>query len=148
MTQPEATGAPVERIWRSLSRVHSRIEDRLESRLQAAHGLSLSEFRVLSRLADAPARRLRMREVADEAALSRSAASRLVARLEEDRALVARCSCAHDRRGVFTELSEEGAALLREAEATHEEALRAAWREADADRELRVALDAPGNAGG
>lgn len=148
MSQPEVTGTAMERIWRSLSRLHARVEERLESRLQAAHGLSLSEFRVLRRLADAPDRRLRMRDVADEAGLSQSAASRLVARLEDDRGVVERCSCPHDRRGVFTELSEEGAALLREAEETHEETLRSAWREAGGGRELRTALEAVGGDAG
>lgn len=143
MSEPD-----VEESWRSLSRFHDRVEDRLESSLQAGHELSESEFRVLRHLAGASGRRLRMRDVADAVGLSQSAASRLVGRLEEDRGLVDRCHCHHDRRGVYTRLTDEGARLLEEAERTYADALRAAWREAaaagDLDETLLQMLEAAG----
>lgn len=142
---------PAERLeagWRSLARVHRRLEDRLEARLQADHGLSVSEFRVLRTLAEAPEGRLRMARIADEVDLTPSAASRLVARLEQRQGLVDRCLCDHDRRGVYTEITAEGRRLLAAAEATHDEALRSAWREADEAGDLETARKALARAGG
>lgn len=130
----------VETSWRSLSRFHDFVKGRLESGLQAEHELSESEFRVLRRLAEASERKLRMRDVADAVGLSQSAVSRLVGRLEEDRGLVDRCHCHHDRRGMYTRLTDRGAELLADAEATHSEVLRSAWREAVAAGDLDESL--------
>lgn len=138
----------VEESWRSLSRFHDFVKDRLESALQAGHELSESEFRVLRCLAEASGRKLRMRDVADGVGLSQSAASRLVGRLEANRGLVDRCLCDHDRRGVYTRLTDRGAELLDEAEATYAAELRSAWREAAAAGDLDEApvdlSEAPG----
>lgn len=142
---PSAEELPPERIeeaWGSLARVHDRVEDRLQTRLQSAHGLSFSEYRVLRRLAAEPECRLRMARLADEVGLTPSAASRLVARLEEGRGLLDRCLCDHDRRGVYTRLTEEGERLLEAAETTYREALRSAWSEAVEAGELEAALRA------
>lgn len=152
MVPETSRGAPspgrMEAGWRSLARVHDLVKDRLESRLRAAHEISLSEFRVLRRLAEEEDCRLRMAQLADQVGLTPSAASRLVARLEEGRGLLDRCLCDHDRRGVYTRLTEEGEELLEEAEEAYAEALRAAWTEAAETGDLAAvteAMDADGD---
>lgn len=126
----------IEESWRALARVHRRVGDHVETRLRSRHGLSLNEFRVLRRLADAADGRLRMARIAEGVGLTPSAASRLVARLEESRGLVGRCHCDHDRRGVYTQITDEGERLLEDAGETYGDALRSAWREAGETGEL------------
>jgi DNA-binding MarR family transcriptional regulator len=80
--------------------------------------MGLGEYEVLLILAYSPGRRLRMSELADTLALSRSGATRLIDRLEAD-GLVQRISCDTDRRGAWAELTEAGYGRLREASPTH-----------------------------
>ena len=65
---------------------------------------------------------MRMQQLARAAALSASATTRLVTRLEE-RALLTRILCADDRRGIYTELTAAGRALYERARPIHDEAL-------------------------
>ena len=74
-------------------------------------GLSLTEFDVLIRLARSAGHRLRMSDLADQAALSTSGLTRVVDRLEQ-RGLARREVCPSDRRGAFTVLTEDGERLL------------------------------------
>ena len=104
--------------WRTFLFAHAQVRRALERELQAEQGLSLAEYEVLLMLAYAPARRLRMGELADRLSLSRSGATRLVDRLEADD-LVARVSCDTDRRGQWAQLSDPGQARLRTASPTH-----------------------------
>ena len=71
---------------------------------------------------------LRMTQLARAAALSSSAATRLVNRLE-DRGLLTRILCADDRRGIYTELTAAGSTLLDEARPTHHQVLEEARSE-------------------
>ena len=91
-------------MWRTLNSLHGLVEAELE---RALDGLSLVEYTVLDALSEQQERHLRMHEVARVAALSNSAATRLVNRLE-DRGLIARILCDDDRRGIYSELTDEG----------------------------------------
>jgi DNA-binding MarR family transcriptional regulator len=93
--------------WRDLAQRHAVLREELERDLQRGHGVSLSEFEVLQRLAEAPDGKRRIQELADEVHISQSALSRLVSRLQ-DAGLVARKTCEHDGRGVFACISDEG----------------------------------------
>lgn len=111
--------------WCALKVMHDRIDAALERELQAGHGISVREFallEVLSRQHDGDGGHLQMKELADAVALSQSAASRLVARLE-DRGLLARYICPTDRRGIYTNVTPTGRALLDEARPTNATAL-------------------------
>lgn len=133
---PAATALP--QGWCALSLLHQRIEARIERALQAGHGLSVREFSllaVLSRQHDGPGGHLRMQQVADALVLSQSATTRLVSRLE-DRGLLHRYLCATDRRGIYTDVTGAGLALLAEARPTNDGALRAALDDAAAVPEL------------
>jgi DNA-binding MarR family transcriptional regulator len=115
--------------WRTLAALHARIEDLLERDLQRGHGLSVSEFGVLDVLSRQDGYCLRMNQLATAVVMSRSATTRLVARLEE-RGLLRRCMSPEDRRGIFTEVTDEGLDALKRARPTHDEALTEALREA------------------
>ncbi|MGW1766939.1 MarR family winged helix-turn-helix transcriptional regulator [Streptomyces sp. NPDC002073] len=135
-TDPALTG--LAQRWCALSLLHGRIESHLERALQAGHGLSVREYSlldVLSRQHDGPGGHLQMKQVADAVVLSQSATTRLVTRLE-DRGLLARYLCPTDRRGIYTNVSEAGAALLAEARPTNEAALREALDAAAGEPEL------------
>ncbi|WP_058045350.1 MarR family winged helix-turn-helix transcriptional regulator [Streptomyces roseifaciens] len=124
--------------WCALSALHGRIEAHIERALQAAHGLSVREFSVLdvlSRQHSGEGGHLRMNEVAEAVVLSQSATTRLVNRLE-DRGLLTRYLCLTDRRGIYTDVTEAGLALLGEARPTNDTALREALREASKREEL------------
>ncbi|MEV4437427.1 MarR family transcriptional regulator [Streptomyces sp. NPDC049577] len=124
--------------WCALSALHGRIEAHIERALQAGHGLSVREFSVLdvlSRQHSGEGGHLRMNEVADAVVLSQSATTRLVNRLE-DRGLLTRYLCLTDRRGIYTDVTDAGIALLEEARPTNDAALREALRDAAARPEL------------
>ncbi|GCD36309.1 transcriptional regulator [Streptomyces chrestomyceticus JCM 4735] len=124
--------------WCALSALHGRIESHIERALQARHDLSVREFSVLNVLNeqhDGPGGHLRMHQVADSVVLSQSATTRLVTRLEERR-LLSRYLCPDDRRGIYTNVTDEGRQLLEEARPTHDAALREALQDAAKRPEL------------
>ncbi|MEV4759184.1 MarR family transcriptional regulator [Micromonospora sp. NPDC049559] len=94
--------------WRSLASRYAACSCALERELQERHGIGMSEFEVIDRLAGRPdCGQMRMQELAEQVHLSQSALSRAVARLERD-GLVCRELCANDRRGVFVTLTDAG----------------------------------------
>ncbi|WP_328328893.1 MULTISPECIES: MarR family winged helix-turn-helix transcriptional regulator [unclassified Streptomyces] len=124
--------------WCALSLLHGRIEAHIEKALQRGHGLSVREYSLLdtlSRQHDGPGGHLQMKQVADAVVLSQSATTRLVTR-QENRGLLTRYLCDTDRRGIYTDVTEAGLALLEEARPTNTRALREALDEAAADPEL------------
>ncbi|MFL1376464.1 MULTISPECIES: MarR family winged helix-turn-helix transcriptional regulator [unclassified Nocardiopsis] len=127
--------------WRTLAAVHSLIETALERALQGEHGLSVVEYTVLDALDRQDGWHMRMRQLARAAALSNSATTRLVTRLE-DRGLLTRVLCADDRRGIYTELTPAGKDLLERARPTHDRVLREALAEAGATPELAPLVEA------
>lgn len=109
--------------WRTLAAVHGLIEGALEKALQREHALSVVEYTVLDALSRQDGWHMRMQQLARAAALSASATTRLVTRLE-NRGLLTRILCADDRRGIYTELTPAGRALLKKARPLHDEVLR------------------------
>ncbi|MGV9253122.1 MarR family winged helix-turn-helix transcriptional regulator [Streptomyces sp. NPDC003697] len=138
MTATDPAMTALAQGWCALSLLHDRIEGHLERALQAGHGLSAREYSlldVLSRQHDGLGGHLQMKQVADAVVLSQSATTRLVTRLE-DRGLLSRYLCPTDRRGIYTNVSEAGLALLRQACPTHDAALHEALGEAARDARL------------
>lgn len=130
--------------WRTLAAVHGLIEAALEKALQREHGLSVVEFTVLDALSRQDGWHMRMQQLARAAALSSSATTRLVTRLE-NRDLLTRILCADDRRGIYTELTPAGRALLKKARPLHDEVLRTALDEAAEIPELAPLVRALGS---
>ncbi|MFI6788537.1 MarR family winged helix-turn-helix transcriptional regulator [Nonomuraea sp. NPDC050383] len=111
-------------VWRMLQRAQVRITRHLEAELLDAHDLPLASYDVLSQLAEAPGRRLRMNDLAGRVLLSRSGLTRLIDRLQRD-GLVSREACESDARGLFAVLTDAGAARLAEATPTYLRGVRA-----------------------
>src|SRR5579863_7631192 len=93
--------------WRGLKRAHASLAKRVDAELERTHGLPLSTYEVLHRLAEAPVGRMRMCDLAEHAQLSRSGLTRLADRLEKE-GLLERCSCEHDARGAYACLTDLG----------------------------------------
>lgn len=106
------------KAWRTFLFAHAQVRRQLERELQAEQAMGLGEYEVLLHLAYSDGRRMRMSELADRLALSRSGATRLVDRLEAER-LVERISCETDRRGQWAHLTGGGLERLRTASPTH-----------------------------
>ncbi|MCB5183522.1 MarR family winged helix-turn-helix transcriptional regulator [Streptomyces antimicrobicus] len=144
MTATDSALTGLAQGWCALSLLHGRIEAHIERALQSAHDLSVREYSlldVLSRQHDGPGGHLQMKQVADAVVLSQSATTRLVTRLE-DRGLLSRYICDTDRRGIYTDVSEAGLALLAQARPTNDRALREALASAAADPELAPLVEA------
>ena len=129
------------RGWRTLAALHGQIETALEKALQADHGLSVVEYTVLDALSRQDGWHMRMQQLGRATALSGSATTRLVSRLE-DRMLLTRVLCRDDRRGIYTELTDDGRALLEAARPTHDEVLEKALAEAEQVPELAPLVEA------
>ncbi|HVM13251.1 MAG TPA: MarR family winged helix-turn-helix transcriptional regulator [Egibacteraceae bacterium] len=91
----------------------------LDADLQTAHGLSLRTFEVLLHLAAFSADgSLRMSALGEQAPLSQSRVSRLVAELEA-KGLVAKEAAPDDSRGVVVHITDKGLQRLLEVQNTH-----------------------------
>ena len=108
--------------WREILDRHARVYCALTHALEHQHGLGMSEFEVLERLACDCGERPRMQELAAAVHLSQSALSRTVGRLEKD-GLVSRAMCPEDRRGVAVCLTDEGRERYEAARPTHRRVL-------------------------
>lgn len=115
--------------WRDLLTRYNTLACDLDRALQSAHGIGLSGFEVLDRLADKcrveaaeqpdpHGSRCRMPDLAEDMYLSQSALSRTVARLEKD-GLVVRTMCDLDRRAITVQLTDAGRERHAEAQPTH-----------------------------
>ncbi|MFS1300921.1 MarR family winged helix-turn-helix transcriptional regulator [Streptosporangium longisporum] len=118
--------------WDHFALLHARVEAELAKALQRGHGLGLSEYRALGRLATAPKGCMRMQELAEAVGLNQSSVTRLVARLEEA-GMTRRDLCADDRRGVYSLITDEGRARLADATPTYERSLSSALEQAGID---------------
>jgi DNA-binding MarR family transcriptional regulator len=102
----------------ALLRAHAASTRHLSAQLTADHGLTISDFEVLLRLARAPDRRLRRVDLAEQVVLTASGVTRLLDGLERN-GLVERDSCDTDRRVVYAVLTDAGLERIREAATSH-----------------------------
>ena len=123
MSEPRWLDAAQQRDWRTYVDGSIRLTEIMDRDLKTRHGLSVSEYEILVRLSEAPERRLRMAELAENASQSRSRLSHTCARLES-KGLVERDNCPNDKRGVFANLTDEGLAVLERAARDHVETVR------------------------
>lgn len=98
--------------WRALLGASKVLVEAIDRDLRGAGVAPLSTYDVLFALYEAPGRRLRMHELADATALSRSGLTRLVDRLEAE-GVLAREPDPDDRRGTYAVLTGAGRAALR-----------------------------------
>lgn len=111
------------RAWQGLLHAHHQVTRTLDAELQEEHGLSLSAYDVLLRLARAPDRRLRMTELAERVMFSPSGLTRMVDRLVRD-GLLQRDRFEGDARVMLARLTDQGRQVLRRAAKTHLRGIR------------------------
>jgi DNA-binding MarR family transcriptional regulator len=117
---PERDTAPGSReAWHRLLQVSSRVLRELDEALDATDRISVSEFDVLITLDNAPARQLRMTDLARATMLSSGGMTRLAGRLE-DRGFLRRIPDADDARAFRATLTPEGERKLAQARTTHD----------------------------
>ncbi|WP_371812852.1 MarR family winged helix-turn-helix transcriptional regulator [Saccharopolyspora sp. ASAGF58] len=104
--------------WRAYIVGSALLEYRLNRELQLAHGLSIADYEILVSLSEQPGLRMRMSELANQIAHSKSRISHQIRRLETA-GLARRDECPSDGRGVLAVLTDKGLAKLREAAPTH-----------------------------
>jgi DNA-binding MarR family transcriptional regulator len=115
------------RAFAALLRAHAAATRRLSAQLSADHGLTLSDYEVLLRLARAPDRRMRRVDLAEQVLLTASGITRLLDGLEQS-GFVERAACAADRRVVYAVLTDAGLEKLREASRSHLEQIDTLFR--------------------
>jgi DNA-binding MarR family transcriptional regulator len=106
--------------WRAFAVGVTLLLDRLDADLQRAFGLSLTEYEILVRLSE---RSMRMAQLADALAHSRSRVTHTVARMESA-GLVQRSTSPEDGRGIVCTLTDGGYDLLVEAAPVHVHGVR------------------------
>ena len=125
--------------WGGYLRSHAAMVRQLDATLIEAHGLPLSSFEVLARLAQQDEGKQRMSDLAQSVWLSRSGVTRLVDRLERD-GLVERRACDSDARGAFAVITDAGRARLETARRTHVSDVRERFLSRfDADEQAQLA---------
>src|SRR3954470_10076086 len=104
---PDATpwlDASQQRSWRALVMGSTLLFDRLDNDLRRAHDISLVEYEILVRLSESADRRLRMAQLADALAHSRSRVTHTIQRMERA-GLVERISSPDDGRGILASMT-------------------------------------------
>ena len=86
-------------------------------------GLSMHDYEILVELSEAPHSRMRMTELADRTAQTRSRLSHQINRMES-RDLVTREGCEGDKRGTFAVLTEHGLATIGKVAPSHVASVR------------------------
>jgi len=112
-----------QRHWRALVMGTTLLFDRLDNDLSREHGISLAEYEILVRLSEREGKRMRMAQLADSMAHSRSRVTHTVGRLEKSK-LVERIKSPEDGRGVVCAMTERGWELLVTMAPTHVRGVR------------------------
>jgi DNA-binding MarR family transcriptional regulator len=126
--------------WAVLLTAHARLVERIEAALAAASLPPLGWYDVLWALESAEDRQLRMHELAEHVVVSRSNLTRLADRLEEA-GLIARASCAEDRRGAYCVITPAGRALRKRMWPIYQEAVARNFGAHVSDREATLIGD-------
>ena len=127
--------------WQALLHSHDQVTRRLDAELRREHGLSLSEYDVLLRLAQAPELRLRMTRLARRVLFSPSGLTRAVDRLV-GAGLIERQRDPADARVVVARLTDHGRERLRSAAQTHVRGIRRHFTARLSESQLREVASA------
>ncbi len=123
VTSPGADQQSRFNAWHAFLVAHAALEPILNRELEAACGLPLRWFDVLTQLHLTPHKRLSMTELANAVLLSKSGLTRLVDRIEEA-GLVQRAAAPGDRRSLLIVLTPSGEKTLKRAAPIHEDGIR------------------------
>lgn len=108
--------------WRAFTRLAKMLIRQLDRDLHP-FGLSASDYEILVELYESPGNQLRMTELADRTAQSRSRLSHQVSRMA-DKGLVRREDCVGDKRGTFAVITPRGSAVIERISPTHVASVR------------------------
>jgi DNA-binding MarR family transcriptional regulator len=111
-----------QRAWGSYIRLAKMLMRQLDRDLHP-FGLSTNDYEILVELSEAPGNRLRMTELADLTAQSRSRLSHQITRMEV-KGLVRREGCEGDKRGTFAVITSRGMATIERVAPSHVESVR------------------------
>lgn len=114
---PRWLDADEQHAWRGYVLGTTLLMDRLDDDLRRCHGASMVEYEILMRLAESGGR-LRMAQLADSLAHSRSRVTHTIKRMEVA-GLVERTDSPDDKRGVYAVITDGGRTLLEEMAPTH-----------------------------
>jgi DNA-binding MarR family transcriptional regulator len=121
--------------WVSFLRAHAAITRQLNADLLTAHGLTLSDYEVLLRLANAEDGRMRRVDLAHSVLLTASGITRLLDGLERA-GFVEKASCESDARVSYAQLTPAGRRKLEEAGETHLDGIEQLFTGRFSDEEL------------
>ncbi len=113
-----------QRSWRALLMGMTLLLDRLDDDLHRSCNLSLVEYEILVRLSESEGRQMRMAQLADALAHSRSRITHTITRMERA-GLVERSSSPEDGRGVVATMTDQGWQLLVRMAPMHVRGVRA-----------------------
>jgi DNA-binding MarR family transcriptional regulator len=113
-------GPSAAETWLRIVQVHDRITRRVDSVLHRQHGLSLTGFEALRRIAESPAERATMGELAEALGLSRPGVTSTVTRLVAE-GLVRRERVGTDKRLLHARLTDAGRERVVAAARTHDD---------------------------
>jgi DNA-binding MarR family transcriptional regulator len=106
------------RAWVAFLDTSNLLLQRINQQLRDDGGLTQPQYELLTRLAEAPGRRMRMAELALALVASRSGLTYQVSQLEKA-GLVRREACADDERGILAVLTPQGEQALLKAAPGH-----------------------------
>jgi len=95
-----------------------RLQKAFGASIRDETGMSIVWFEALLRLARSPEHRLPINELGRQMQITSGGATRMVDRLEQE-GYIERTACAEDRRILWCQLTERGAAVLDRAVAVH-----------------------------
>jgi DNA-binding MarR family transcriptional regulator len=120
--QPRWLSDDEQQAWGAYIRLAKMLMRQLDRDLHP-FGLSTNDYEILVELSEAPENRLRMTELADLTAQSRSRLSHQITRMEV-RGLVRRVACDGDKRGTFAVVTPRGLATIERVAPFHVESVR------------------------
>src|SRR5215469_8088708 len=151
-TEPKADGdaratadprwltADEQRGWSAYIRLAKMLMRQLDRDLHP-FGLTTNDYEILVELSESPTHRLRMTELADLTAQSRSRLSHQVTRMEA-RGLVLRNACDGDKRGTFAVITPRGLATIQLVAPSHVDSVRRHFIDQLSPEQLATITDA------
>jgi DNA-binding MarR family transcriptional regulator len=123
--EPRWLTAEEQRTWRAYQDLSLLLEDTLDQQLRHDAGLSHLHYSVLVFLFEAPERRLRMTDLAEQLKVARSRLTYVISRMT-DEGWVRREGSPSDKRGQLAVLTDAGMTALENAAPGHVATVRAA----------------------
>lgn len=110
------------KAWRSYIIASRRLLEALEADLDG-HDLSMADYEVMAQLSEAPGRRMRMSELAEQAMISKSRLSHRM-KVMERAGWIKREECSEDRRGYWAVMTDKGWRAIVSAAPDHVSSVR------------------------